>query len=511
MPVLPHAARPVPSLGQSQFRYLGEALVQTITSRLGRRLSAAVVIAAVPLSMASVHAIGSASSARVSSQVGPTLELAASSVAATLQPQPFAGQVTLAGRLALGTAAQRQVRISLSSIKGRHTWSASALAGHDLPSAAMRAYQHAAARTDAARPACHLPWTLLAGIGRVESDHGRYGGSVLGADGVPRPAIVGVALNGVGAVAAVVDSDRGRFDGDRVWDRAVGPMQFLPSTWHDAGMDGDGDGVSSPNDIDDASLAAAAYLCGSGRDLSRPADLRAAIFSYNPSDYYVARVSAFSDGYRTGTFVIPSPAVAAGAGDGVVHLSGPASASGATRAAARARAAYRQELRARAAHRRSVAQTRRTAAAQAHAGNAHPQPTPKPKPKPKPEPKPQPAPAQGPGSRPGLPPRPGSRPTPSPAPAPAPAALPGPRPTPSPTPVPATAHGPVLSVPGSWSVGGVQLTASDLSPLEGSDRDGDGVVEPASVELDGLVASAAPVTLTYLTQPSFVVVSLTLG
>jgi hypothetical protein len=77
--------------------------------------------------------------------------------------------------------------------------------------------------------------------------------------------------------------------------------------------------------------------------------------------------------------------------------------------------------------------------------------------------------------------------------------------------VPATAHGPVLSVPGSWSVGGVQLTASDLSPLEGSDRDGDGVVEPASVELDGLVASAAPVTLTYLTQPSFVVVSLTLG
>ena len=84
-----------------------------------------------------------------------------------------------------------------------------------------------------ADPGCHLPWTLLAGIGRVESDHGRYGGSVLGNDGVPRPAIVGVALNGKGPVAAIHDTDNGAFDGDTVWDRAVGPMQFIPSTWRD--------------------------------------------------------------------------------------------------------------------------------------------------------------------------------------------------------------------------------------------------------------------------------------
>ena len=108
-----------------------------------------------------------------------------------------------------------------------------------------------------------MPWTLLAGIGRVESDHGRYGGSELGTDGLPRPAIVGIALNGVGPVAAIADTDNGRWDGDKVWDRAVGPMQFIPSTWQYAGRDGDGDGVENPNDLDDAALAAADYLCPS--------------------------------------------------------------------------------------------------------------------------------------------------------------------------------------------------------------------------------------------------------
>ena len=80
-------------------------------------------------------------------------------------------------------------------------------------------------------PGCGLPWTLLAAIGRVESDHGRYGGSELGFDGRPQPAIVGIALNGQGPVRAIADTDGGQWDGDRVWDRAVGPMQFIPGTW----------------------------------------------------------------------------------------------------------------------------------------------------------------------------------------------------------------------------------------------------------------------------------------
>ena len=44
-------------------------------------------------------------------------------------------------------------------------------------------------------------------------------------------------------------------------DRAVGPMQFLPASWARYGADGNGDGVRDPHQLDDAALAAAAYLC----------------------------------------------------------------------------------------------------------------------------------------------------------------------------------------------------------------------------------------------------------
>ncbi len=211
-------------------------------------------------------------------------------------------------------------RSSRLSAKGSDLWRISALGSFDVPAAALRAYKHAAATMARTQPACRLPWTLLAGIGRVESDHGRYGGSVLGSDGVPRPAIRGIALNGVGPVAAIHDTDHGRFDGDKVWDRAVGPMQFIPSTWAYAGRDGDGDGTATPNDLDDAALAAADYLCPSSGSILAPGAMRRAILSYNHSDYYVTLVTAFARGYRTGSFSIPSPpppaaVPASGAGD----------------------------------------------------------------------------------------------------------------------------------------------------------------------------------------------------
>jgi hypothetical protein len=153
---------------------------------------------------------------------------------------------------------------------------------------------------------------LLAGIGRVESDHGRYGGSQLGNDGLPRPAIVGIALDGQGPVAAIHDTDNGEWDGDPVWDRAVGPMQFIPGTWSSSGRDGDGDGIKNPNDIDDAALAAAYYLCPSSGSIRSGAAMDAAIRSYNNSDYYIDLVEAFARGYETGVFVIPSPPPAPG-------------------------------------------------------------------------------------------------------------------------------------------------------------------------------------------------------
>jgi len=209
----------------------------------------------------------------------------------------------------LPAVARRKGPVAVSSPKGTRVWTVSGLSDHGLPVAAEKAYRRAAALMARTDPGCQLPWTLLAGIGRVESDHGRYGGATLGADGLSRPRIIGVQLNGAGPVAAIRDTDDGRLDRDKVWDRAVGPMQFIPSTWELAARDGDGDGRMSPHDLDDAAAAAATYLCSGSGSLLDPSTRAAAIYRYNQDDYYVALVQAFEVGYRTGVFVIPSPPV----------------------------------------------------------------------------------------------------------------------------------------------------------------------------------------------------------
>jgi hypothetical protein len=203
--------------------------------------------------------------------------------------------------------AGRGAGVAVSSPKGTRMWTVSALSDHNLPASAKRAYRRAATQMAGSDPGCGLRWTLLAAIGRVESDHGRYGGARLGNDGVSRPRIIGIQLNGKGPVAAIRDTDDGRLDGDKVWDRAIGPMQFIPSTWAFAARDGDGDGRKSPHDLDDAAAAAAAYLCSGSGSLLDPATQAAAIYRYNQDDYYVALVQAFEVGYRTGSFVLPSP------------------------------------------------------------------------------------------------------------------------------------------------------------------------------------------------------------
>ena len=117
------------------------------------------------------------------------------------------------------------------SARGDRFVQVSATGSNDVPEAALRAYRNAEHGLASTRPGCDLPWTLLAAIGRVESDHGRYAGSQLGSDGVSRPAILGLRLDGAGPVAAIRDTDNGKLDGDKLWDRAVGQMQFIPSTW----------------------------------------------------------------------------------------------------------------------------------------------------------------------------------------------------------------------------------------------------------------------------------------
>lgn len=169
----------------------------------------------------------------------------------------------------------------------------------DIPAEAARAYVAAVSASAAQDPPCPISWALLAGIGKVESNHGRHGGAVLGPDGVPDPLIIGIPLDGRPGVAPIRDTDGGRLDGDDVWDRAVGPMQFIPSTWAILGRDGDGDGELNPHDIDDAARAAAAHLCRSaaGQDLTERPVIVDALFDYNRDASYGRLVMSHMDAY----------------------------------------------------------------------------------------------------------------------------------------------------------------------------------------------------------------------
>ncbi|MFE7313072.1 hypothetical protein ACFU7T_08170 [Streptomyces sp. NPDC057555] len=166
-----------------------------------------------------------------------------------------------------------------------------------IPATALDAYKKAERTLRSARPSCHLPWQLVAGIGRVESVHAAgYG---LRADGSTAKPIRGPRLDGR-QFALIRDTDGGRWDGDAEFDRAVGPLQFIPSTWATRGADGNGDGVSDPHNIYDAALATGHYLCSGGRDLKRPADLDKAVLSYNNSREYVNAVRDWMRTYQGG-------------------------------------------------------------------------------------------------------------------------------------------------------------------------------------------------------------------
>jgi membrane-bound lytic murein transglycosylase B len=176
-------------------------------------------------------------------------------------------------------------------------WADRAASTVDIPARALRAYGTADLVMRSEAPRCRVNWATLAGIGRVESNHGRFGGTVLGADGRPSRDIVGLPLDGTGDVATIGDTDGGRLDGDASHDRAVGPMQFIPSAWARWGSDGDGDGRIDPQDIDDAVLAAGRYLCAEGRDVGTARGWWAGILSYNPSVDYAQRVFGAADTY----------------------------------------------------------------------------------------------------------------------------------------------------------------------------------------------------------------------
>ncbi|MFE7977589.1 lytic murein transglycosylase [Streptomyces shenzhenensis] len=171
-----------------------------------------------------------------------------------------------------------------------------------IPATVLDAYKRAEAELRSAKPGCNLPWELLAAIGKVESGQAR--GGRVNANGDTLSPILGPQLDGNG-FALIRDTDNGAYDGNSLYDQAVGPMQFIPSTWAWAGRDGNGDGKKDPNNIYDAALAAGHYLCRYGWDLSVQADLDKAILSYNNSQDYLNTVLSWLEYYRKGTHSIP--------------------------------------------------------------------------------------------------------------------------------------------------------------------------------------------------------------
>lgn len=175
-------------------------------------------------------------------------------------------------------------------------WLAQVAEETSIPHRALQAYAAADLHLRDTQ-GCTVGWNTLAGIGWVESRHGTLQDGEIEADGVARPEIIGVALDGTGNTMHISDTDGGVLDGDTEYDRAVGPMQFIPETWRIHGISAHGDGYANPHSVDDAALTAASYLCRLDGSLENQQNWTRAVLSYNDSEQYQGQVAQAAENY----------------------------------------------------------------------------------------------------------------------------------------------------------------------------------------------------------------------
>ncbi len=221
-------------------------------------------------------------------------EPAAAPTAPTSQPAsggPAARTVTIPVQIPVSAGVPRAPRLAFAA------WASRMARVTGIPARALEAYANAHAVMAATQPGCHLTWVTLAGIAEVESEHGTMGGRTLLPDGRPSSPIVGIPLNGANGTRAIAATDGGLLTGDKVWEHAVGPFQFIPSAWALWRADAHGDGFTDPQNIDNAALAAGKYLCADNRNLASGDQWLRAVLSYNNSLDYAKAVYSFAQGY----------------------------------------------------------------------------------------------------------------------------------------------------------------------------------------------------------------------
>ncbi|MBB5844581.1 membrane-bound lytic murein transglycosylase B [Conyzicola lurida] len=167
-----------------------------------------------------------------------------------------------------------------------------------IPERALAAYAGVAIDKALQMPTCGLSWNTLAAIGYAESRHGTHAGSSVQADGTVSPGIFGIALDGA-STAHIPDSDQGAIDGDAEYDRAVGPMQLIPQTWNNWHVDANADGAGDPQNIDDATMASANYLCRASGDMASEDGWSAGITAYNSDPDYIVTIAEAGSRYRS--------------------------------------------------------------------------------------------------------------------------------------------------------------------------------------------------------------------
>ncbi len=179
--------------------------------------------------------------------------------------------------------------------------------GTDMSLVVIDAYFRASIQMAERRPGCGIGWDQLAGVGLIESRHGSFGGSTVGPDGRTSNEILGPVLDGE-PFSAIADTDGGSWDGNTEWDRAVGPMQFIPSSWDIYGLDGNADGVIDPHNLYDAAYAAAEHLCRGFSGIQNDSVYRRSLLGYNRSAVYGSDVMAARRGYAAAVSLRPTDA-----------------------------------------------------------------------------------------------------------------------------------------------------------------------------------------------------------